>query len=87
MLLVMVLVVNINTFIFLHDVTTEASLLLVMLPLFLFCSIAVVKIVHTCFARNYKAGTRGSLTHRYRRINIPDDNSENENVEQQETIR
>ena len=87
MLLVMVLVVNINTFIFLHDVTTEASLLLVMLPLFLFCSIAVMKIVHTCFARNYRAGTRCSLTHRYRQINIPDDNSENENAEQQETIR
>ena len=83
MLLVMVLVVNINTFTFLQDVTTKVSLLLVMLPLFLFCTTAVKKIVHTCVRRKYGAGARGSYTHQYRQIDI----SDNENVEQQEAIR
>ena len=47
-LLVMVLVVNINTFLFLQNVTTELSIFLVVLPIFLFCSIAVQKLVRSC---------------------------------------
>ena len=47
-LLVMVLVVNINTFPFLQNVTTELSIFLVMLPIILFCSIAVQKFVLSC---------------------------------------
>ena len=57
MLLVMVLIVNINTFSFLHNVTTELSLILVILPLLLFCTIAVKKVVHSCFKKKYRIGS------------------------------
>ena len=50
-LLVMVLVVNINTFPFLHSVTTEISLTLFILPLLLFCSVIIRKTMHSYIAK------------------------------------
>ena len=73
MLLVMVLVVNINTFSFLFDDTTEISLILVILPLFLFCIIAVKKVVHSCFKKKYRIGAAtGSHAHHYIQIDNTD---------------
>ena len=51
-LLVMVLVVNINTFPFLHSVTTELSIVLVILPLFLFCIVGIRKMIHSYLVNN-----------------------------------
>ena len=64
MLLVMVLVVNINTFTFLQDATTEISVILVILPFLLFCIIAVKKVIEKC------------CTHRHEYDNIDDEDHE-----------
>ena len=77
MLLIMVVIVNINTFTFLHEVTTEISLILVMLPLFLYCTIAVKEIVHTCFEKKYRVGR--SHARQFNQIDNVD-NSEDENA-------
>ena len=77
MLLIIVLIVNINTFTFLYKVTTEISLILVMLPLFLYCTIAIKKIIHTCFEKKYRVGR--SHARQYNQINNAD-NSEDENA-------
>ena len=58
-LLVMVLVVNINTFTAVEEVTTELSLVLVILPLLLICLTAVRKMIL------FYAKKRKSLPHRY----------------------
>ena len=50
-LLVMVLVVNINTFAFLCNLTTALLVALVVIPLFLFCYVAIRKIIHYRIAR------------------------------------
>ncbi|XP_065891108.1 uncharacterized protein [Dysidea avara] len=50
-LLVMVLVININTFPFLHSVTTEISLTLFILPLLLFCLVIIRKTMHSYIAK------------------------------------
>ena len=74
MLLMMVLVVNINTFSFLHNVTSEISLLLVILPVFLFFTISVKKIVNACIEKKCKVGVAiGSHARHYIQI----DNAEN----------
>ena len=78
-LLIMVLIVNINTFSFLHEVTTEISLILVMLPLFLYCTIAIKKTIHTCFGKKSRVGR--SHAHWYNQIdNIDNDADENAGV-------
>ena len=77
MLLIMVLIVNINTFPFLHEVTTEISLILVMLPLFLYCTIAIKKTAHTCFGKKYSLGR--SHTRQYNQIHNVD-NGDDENA-------
>ena len=84
MLLIMVVIVNINTFTFLHEVTTEISLILVMLPLFLYCTIAVKKIVHTCFEKKHRMGR--SHAHQYNQINNAD-NGEDENAGLHSVVR
>ena len=84
MLLMMVLIVNLNTFPFLHKVTTEISLILVMLPLFLHCTIAVKKIVYTCFEKKYRVGR--SHAHQYNQINNAD-NGEGENAGLHNVVR
>ena len=84
MLLIMVVIVNINTFTFLHEITTEISLILVMLPLFLYCTIAVKKIVHTCFEKKHRVGR--SHAHQYNQINNAD-NSEDENAGLHSVVR
>ena len=58
MLLIMVLVVNINTFTFLQDATTEVSVILVILPLLIFFMVAVKKIIHTYFGKKYRVKPR-----------------------------
>ena len=87
MLLVMVLIVNINTFTFLHDATTEISLILVVLPLLLFCAVAVKKIIVTCFEKKYRVESRGSHACHYRQIDIADDSGENEQVGESMILR
>ena len=77
MLQVMVLIVNVNTFAFLHKVATEISLILVLLPLFLYSTIAVKKMVHTCFENKYKVGRSHAC--QYNQIN-DDDNDEDQNA-------
>ena len=73
MLLVMVLIVNINTFSFLHNVTTELSLILIILPLFLFCTIAVKEVVHSCIKKKYRIGVAmGSHARHYVQIDNAD---------------
>ena len=73
MLLVMVLIVNINTFSFLHNVTTELSLILVILPLFLFCTIAVKKVVYSYIKKKYRIGAAmGSHARHYVQIDNAD---------------
>ena len=78
MLLIMVLIVNINTFPFLHKVTTEISLILVMLPLFLYCTLAVKKTVHTCFGKKYRVGR--SHARQYNEINNVDNGDDETGV-------
>lgn len=48
---VMMLLVNINTFPFLHTVTTEISLILAILPLFLFATVIIKKMIQFWFAQ------------------------------------
>ena len=79
MLLIMVLIVNINTFPFLHEITTEISLILVMLPLFLYCTVAIKKTVYMCYGKKNRVGR--SHAHRYNQIdNIDNDTDENVGV-------
>ena len=87
MLLVMVLVVNINTFTFLHDATTEISLILVVLPLLLFCAVAVKKIIVICFEKKYRMESRRSHACHYRQIDIADDSGENEKAGESMILR
>ena len=82
MLLMMVLIVNINTFSFLHNITTEISMILVILPLLLLCTFAVKKAVHTCVDKKYRVGARRSHAHCYIQIDNAD-NCEDEISEQQ----
>jgi len=49
-LLVMVLIVNINTFPFLHHVFTEISLVLVMLPLLLVSLVTIRKVIQIYYS-------------------------------------
>ena len=86
-LLVMVLLVNINTFTSLHNGITEISLILVIVPLLLFCTVAVKKIIHTCVEKKYRVGSRGSHACHYRQIDIAGDNGENEMAEQCMVLR
>ena len=81
-LLVMVLLVNINTFTSLHNGITEISLILVILPLLLFCTISIKNIVHTCVEKKHRMWSSGSHTCRYRQIDIAGDHNNNENAEQ-----
>ena len=78
MLLVMVLVVNINTFTFLQDATTEISVILVILPLLLFCMAAIKKMIRIFFVKKYRVGPRRSHARQYKQIDIADDNDEDE---------
>jgi len=52
-LLVMVLVVSVNIFPFLHKIATEISLVLVTLPLFLLCAVNIWKfrIIQSCVTK------------------------------------
>ncbi|XP_065917124.1 uncharacterized protein [Dysidea avara] len=70
-LLVMVLVININTFPFLRSVTTEVSLVLVILPLFLFFIIVIKKVIKFCI-------TNGNFHHHYGLIDNNDLNHEDQ---------
>ena len=87
MLLVMVLVVNINTFTFLYDATTEISVILVILPLLLFFMVAIVNIIHTYFGKKYRVGPRRLHAHQYNQIDIADDNGEDEHAGQSMVMR
>ena len=87
MLLVMVLVVNINTFTFLQHATTEISVILVILPLLLFFMVAVKNIIHTYFGKKYRVGPRRLHAHQYNQIDIADDNGEDEHVVQSMVMR
>ena len=87
MLLIMVLVVNINTFTFLQDATTEVSVILVLLPLVIFFMVAVKKIIHTYFGKKYKVKPRRSHARQYKQIDIAYDNDEDEHAEQSMVMR
>ena len=87
MLLIMVPIVNINTFTFLQDATTEISVILVILPLLIFFMVAVKKIIHTYLGKKYRVKPRRSYARQYRQIDISDDNSEDEHVEQSMVMR
>ena len=50
-LLIMVLVVNLNTFSFLSSISSQLSVVLIVLPLFLLFSIAIRKLLIRCFNR------------------------------------
>ena len=84
MLLVMVLIVNINMFAFLHKAATEISLILVLLPLFLYCTIAVKKMIHTRFGKKYRVGR--TRARQYDQINNAD-NGKDQNAELQMSVR
>ena len=83
MLLILVLIVNINTFPFFQSVhmTTAISLILVIFPLFMFCTSVVTKVIHTCFEKKYR-----SHAHRYNEINNAE-NDEDDNAEPHVAVR
>ena len=87
MLLIMVLVVNINTFTFLQDATTEISVILVILPLLLFFMVAVKNIIHTYFGKKLRVRPRRLHAHQYNQIDIADDNGEDEHAGQSMVMR
>ena len=87
MLLVMVLVVNINTFTFLQDATTEMSVILVVLPLLLFCMAAVKKMIHDCFVKKFRVRRRRSHARQYKQIDIADDDDDDEHAAQYGVMR
>ena len=82
MLQVMVLVVNINTFAFLQDATTEISVILVLIPLLLFCMAAVKKMIDTYFGKKYRVRPKRSHVRQYKQIDIAVDNDEDEHAAQ-----
>ena len=86
-LLVMVLLVNINTFTSLHNGITEISLILVIIPLLLFCTTALKKTFHACIEKKHGMRSRGSHVCQYRQIDIAGDNGENEKAEQHMVLR
>ena len=87
MLLIMVLIVNINTFTFLQDATTEVSITLVILPLLIFFMVAVKKIIHTYFGKKYRVKPRRSHARQYKQIDIAYDNDEDKHAEQSMVMR
>ena len=86
-LLVMVLLVNINTFTSLHNGITEISLILVIIPLLLFCATALKKTFHACIEKKHGMRSRGSHACQYRQIDIAGDNGENEKAEQRMVLK
>jgi len=74
-LLFMVMVVNINTFSFLHNVSTGLSVFLVVLPIFLFCSTAIRKLVLFCVKkRRYPHYGQLETVHNNRNDKVAEEN-------------
>ena len=53
-LLILVLVVNLNTFTFLSSISSQLSIVLIILPLFLLCLIAIRKLLIRCYDKRKK---------------------------------
>ena len=53
-LLVLVLIINLNTFSFLSSVSSEISVVLLLIPLLLICLVAIRKFLHHRFNREYR---------------------------------